>query len=272
VHAGQVVAQYAGMPNRVRFEGGTYSFIDVVDSMVHPEHRMGLKRPGLFIKTAEPFLESSRDSGTDLAFYGWPIEKAWPINKRFLGYREVRTESVLGRAPGAGPTEPPAEVVQLERFHGADALYERCQGEWGLSAVRDDAFLNWRYSTNPFHRYASFGVRGESGELAGLAVYRAPGADMPETALVVDFLVPAGEPEVGRLLEQAVLARARADRAPALAALQVEWSPWFARFQRWGWTVWPSEWMMVASIFHPRLDPGWLREHWWYQMGDLDVV
>ena len=96
--------------------------------------------------------------------------------------------------------------------------------------------------------------------------------DAPETALLVDLLVPPDAPEVAEALQRAVLALARRDGAPGIATLQVEWTPWFRRFQEWGWSVWPSEWIMVASLFHPRLDPVWMRHHWWYQMGDLDVV
>lgn len=272
VHDGKIVAQYAGMPNRVRFEGREYFFLDIIDSMVHPDHRTGLKKPGLFIKTAQPFLETYGSPDRDLAFYGWPIEKAWPINKRFLGYEQIRSESVLARPPDGGPVEVPAEVEVVERFEaGVGALYERCSANWGLSFVRDEAFMNWRYLTNPFHTYTCYAV-GVGSELRGFAVYRAPGADMPETALLVDLLVAPDDVETGRLLEQAVLARARADGAGAIATIQLEWTPWFARFQEWGWLVWPSEWIMVASLFHPRLDPIWLRDNWWYQMGDLDVV
>ena len=272
VHGGRVVAQYAGMPNRMSFEGGEHTFVDIVDSMVHPDHRMGLKRPGLFIKTAQPFLEEYGRPDRDLAFFGWPIEKAWPINKRFLGYQQIRSEVVLAREPGPGPTELPGGVERVARFGPeVERLYRRCEEPWGISAIRDDRFLNWRYVTNPFHEYVCLAVRSGE-ELAGYAVYRASQEAGGGPAMLVDFLVHPEDLEAARLLEQGALALAREAGESSIATLQVEWTPWFARFQEWEWLVWPTEWIMVASIFHPRLDPVWLRDHWWYQMGDLDVV
>jgi hypothetical protein len=270
-HEGQVVAQYAGMPNRMWFEGEERAFVDIVDSMVHPDHRLGLKRPGLFIKTAQPFLEEYGRPDRDLAFFGWPIERAWPINKRFLGYQQIRSEVVLAREPGPGPGDLPDGVERIERFGPeAERLYRRCLDGWGLSGIRDDRFLNWRYVTNPFYRYVCIGVRRSDGELAGYAVYRPSGGNGP--ALLVDFLAHPDDVHEARQLAEGALALARADGEASIATLQVEWTPWFRRFQEWGWLVWPTEWIMVASIFHPRLDPVWLRDHWWYQMGDLDVV
>jgi len=270
VHEGQVVAQYAGMPNRMWFQDEERHFVDIVDSMVHPDHRMGLKRPGLFIKTAQPFLEEYGRPDRDLAFFGWPIEKAWPINKRFLGYQQIRSEVVLAREVGPGPVELPDGVEFIERFGPeVEALYRRCAEPWGISAVRDDRFMNWRYVQNPFHRYTCLGVRS-GGELAGYAVYRGSADGGP--SMMVDFLAHPDDVEAARLLEQGASSVARAAGEGSIATLQVEWTPWFARFQEWGWLVWPTEWIMVASIFHPDLDPVWLRDHWWYQMGDLDVV
>ena len=52
-------------------------------SMVHPDHRRGLKRPGLFVETALPFFEAYGGKDRDWVHYGWPVENAWRIGKTF---------------------------------------------------------------------------------------------------------------------------------------------------------------------------------------------
>lgn len=270
---GRVVAQYAALPARVLIGGRTTHFAQIVDSMVHPAHRAGLKRPGLFVQTALPFFEAYGGPDKDLVHYGWPIEEAWRIGKTFLDYEIVRTQNFLARAPGAGERELPAGVERIERFdHQAQWLYERCCGTWGASAIRDAAFLNWRVFEHPLHAYTVLGVRDAAGVLRGYAIYRRASWILPDMAVLVDWLVPPEEPEVGELLHRGLLALARADGAPVTAAIFPEWSPWFERFQDWGWLVHPSDYFMVARNFVPRFDMLWLRDHWWYQLVDTDLV
>jgi len=272
VHDGQVVAQYAALPITVWMAGKEREFAQIVDSMVHPEHRRGLKRPGLFVQTALPFFEAYGGKDRDWVHYGWPVENAWRIGKRFLKYEVVRTQTVLAREPDTA-AERPAEVERLARFdEQARWLYDRCAGDWGASAIRDERFLNWRFVENPFHDYVLFGVRDAEGVLRGYAVYRFCDWKLPRMGVIVDWLVPPGEPEVGELLRRAIDHRATADGAGTVALFLPEWSPWFERFQDWGFFVWPTDYYMVGRNFHPRFDMRWLRENWWYQLADSDLV
>ena len=60
---GRVVAQCAAQPLRMIVEGAEAIFAQGVDSMTHPAHRRGLKRPGLFVNTANAFFD--RYGGAD---------------------------------------------------------------------------------------------------------------------------------------------------------------------------------------------------------------
>lgn len=271
-HEGSVVAQYAALPITVWMAGKERTFAQIVDSMVHPDHRRGLKRPGLFVQTALPFFDAYGGKDKDWVHYGWPVENAWRIGKAFLKYEVVRTQTVLAREPDPDATHPP-EVERLRRFDDqARWLYDRCAGDWGASAIRDDNFLNWRFVENPFHDYQLFGVRDGEGVLRGYAVYRFCDWKLPRMGVIVDWLVPPGEPEVGELLRRAIDARATADGAGTVALFLPEWSPWFERFQDWQFLVWPTDYYMVGRNFHPRFDMRWLRENWWYQLADSDLV
>jgi hypothetical protein len=270
---GRVVSQYAALPYHVRLRGETRVFAQIVDSMVDPAHRAGLKRPGLFVQTALPFFAAYGAPEKDVVHYGWPVEDAWRIGKSFLDYEIVRTQCILGRAPGDGPRESPAGVERITRFDvQAQWLYDRCCGPWGASTIRDEAFLNWRFIEHAWNRYEVYGVRDAAGILRGYAVYRQADWVHANMGLVVDWLVPSDEPEVGEKLHAALLARARAGGASVVAALFPEWSPWFERFQEHGWRVHPTNYFMVARNFIPRYDMLWLRDHWWYQLADTDLV
>jgi hypothetical protein len=184
----------------------------------------------------------------------------------------VRTQTVLAREPDTRASAP-AEVERLGRFDAeVRALYERCARDWGASAIRDERWLNWRFVENPFHEYVLLGVRDGAGRLRGMAVYRFGDWKLPRMGIIVDWLVPPDEPEVGELLRRAIDARASAERAGSVALFLPEWSPWFERFQDWGFLVWPTDYYMVGRTHHPPLTMRWLRENWWYQLADSDLV
>ncbi len=276
-HEGEIVAQCAALPFRVRIDGFESSFTQGVDSMVHPAHRQGLKRPGLFVATAKPFFREfngrgSVGPGKDLLHYGWPVEPAWRIGRTFLGYEIVRTQLVHFAAPGPGPSEIPGRIERLERFGPETlALYERCARNFGASTIRDARYLNWRFVENPRFRYHRFAVR-DGGELRGYAVFRRADSPRRGSGLVLDWLVPEDDDEAGALLRDAVFAQARSDEAEAVMAVFPNGSPWFQRFQDWGFRVYPSDYLLIGIVQNPRYDTWWLRKNWWYQLAELDAV
>jgi hypothetical protein len=270
---GAVVAQYAALPERVWIDGSERIFAQIVDSMVHPDHRRGLQRPGLFVHTARAFFDAFGGIDRDWVHYGWPVPGALRIGRRFLDYETVRTQNALV-LPGPVPRcETPSEVAPL-RHTGLELrwLWDRCAGDFGAGALRNAQYFDWRFASHPVHEYASLGVRDSEGVLRGYAVYRKADWVLPDLGLVVDWLVPPAETEVAELLLRALRARAALDGVRALVALFPEWSFWFELFQERGFRVHPTDYAMVARNFHPRFDIAWLREHWWYQLADTDLV
>jgi len=268
----RVVAQYAALPVRVWIAGEQRIFAQIVDSMAHPAHRGA----GLFVRTARAFFDEYGGRDKDLVHYGWPVERAWRIGRAKLDYEIVRTQPFLARELGAFDPGASGRVDGVEQVEHCDEqmrwLYDRCVGAWGASAIRDADWFRWRYLEHPTRDYVLLGARDADGILRGLAVYRRADWVLPDLGLIVDWLVPPAEPEVGELLVRALAERARADRAQALVALLPEWSPWFDLFQRLGFRVHASDYFTVARNFHRRYSMDWLRAHWWYQPGDFDLV
>jgi hypothetical protein len=270
---GVIAAQCAALPYRVFIDGRESSFTQGVDAMVHPEHRKGLRRPGLYIKTAYPFFRQFGGFGADILHYGMPVEPAWRIGRTFLGYEIVRTQVVHARVVQATECTMPREVERLERFDDdASSLYLRCRARWGASVIRDATYLNWRFFERPGVRYHVFAVRGAAGTLRGCAVYRRADRPFPGSSVIMDWLVPDDEPEVGECLRDAVLAQAHADGARAAIAVFPQWTPWNARFQEWGFRLHTTQYLLIGIVQDPRYDTWWLRENWWYQPAELDVV
>jgi hypothetical protein len=95
---------------------------------------------------------------------------------------------------------------------------------------------------------------------------------LDDLAVLVEWFVPSGEPEVGELLLSGLLASASASGAPAVAGIVPPWSPWFAWFQERGFRAHPTDYRMAAVTFERRFDAAWLASNWWYQLSDTDLV
>ena len=54
---GKAVAFFGALPMDARLGGDPVRIAQGVDSMVHPEHRAGLQRPGLLVRTATRFFD-----------------------------------------------------------------------------------------------------------------------------------------------------------------------------------------------------------------------
>lgn len=267
-----IAAHYASQPSRVWIEGEERIFAQIIDSFVHPEHRRGLKRPGLFVQTALLMLDEFCGPDKDLVTYGWPIEEAWRMGKRFLRYELVRSQVMLSRSVGEGGSELPSGVEIVERYDDeVRELWERASAPWGASIIRDAAYLNWRFTDNPRHEYTKVAVR-KNGRLRGHLVFKIGDWPLPNTAIVMDWLVADDDLDAGVALHDAAMALGRAGGAPHVVTIFPEWSPWFARFQEWGWVGRPSMYLMSGRKNTPRHTMEWLRDHWWYQFAEMDIL
>ncbi|MCA8980031.1 MAG: GNAT family N-acetyltransferase [Planctomycetes bacterium] len=273
---GRVVAQYAGVPTRVWIDGAERVFTQSVDSLVHPEFRKGLKRPGLFVDVARAYFDHYGVHGSDAVHYGWPLEAAWRIGKRFLEYECVREEVVLVRNLDAAPAEISAPEFTVEDVvpTGEELrwLWERCCGAWGASAIRDAAFYAWRFAGHADAAYRLLGARDAGGTLCGLAVLRCGDWLTPGSRALCDWLVPRVELAASRQLESAVLRAAEGDGGRRVVTLIPEWSPHFLTLQERGWCVHPAPYRLAARCFDQRLDHLFLREHWWLTLADSDLA
>ncbi len=273
---GRVAGQYAGIGQRVWTPDGPRRFSQSVDSMVDPLQREGLSKQGLFVRIGRRFAEQygGEGPGLDSVMWGLPVRSAWRIGHRFLGYQLVRRVLALEADPTAIEPGRTAGVEVSETRsvpEGIDELFERAVAGHEAAVVRDRSQLGWRFLECPEHRY-EIAVARSPGRLRGLAVHRPGAFDGLEGGLVCDWLVgpddgPARAALLGWLGE-----RARARSAPRLQALLPDTAPDWLAFQRAGFRVRPTRYLLAARSYARGLPIERLRRGWYYTLGDTDLV
>jgi hypothetical protein len=271
---GRVLAQYAGLPQRVLLDGRPGFFSQSVDSMSDPDFKK-LSREPLFVQVGRAFDAAfgGEPPDKDTLMWGLPVPVAFRIGKKALKYELVRQQHKLS-APLAELHAPAShlEAEEVERFPDEiDGLFARLARERRCLTVRDRAQLAWRYETNPNHRYRLAFVR-RGGELAGMAVYRKGSFDLCEDGLLVDWLAPAEDEGVRAALFAWVLGCARAEGCELLTSVFADVSPEWLHFQRLGLRVRATRYFLVAWSFSERHGLDWIRRHWHYTLGDTDLA
>lgn len=268
---GRTLAARAALPVRTRFLGEVRTFAQFLDAGLTPASPVGAELEA-WLACARALHDTHLVPAGDLVHYGWPGERERALGRSELEHERLRVQSLLLAEPGPAGGVPRAGLVELARFGAeADELYGCCATHWNASAVRDAAFLNWRFVEHPRHRHRITGFQSGA-TLRGYAVQRTGHELGPRLALLLDWLVLPGDEEAAEALLADALAGARASGAEALAASFPEWSPWSLWFQERGFLHHASEHVLVLRGAVPRYDMLWLRDNWWTTLADaLDL-
>ncbi|MFN3241272.1 MAG: hypothetical protein ACE37K_07125 [Planctomycetota bacterium] len=275
---GTVASQYAGMPMRYDTPWGEQLFVHCVDSMTHPDWRQGLKAKSLFVETCMPFWAHSREIG-DALFYGFPVDAAYRIGKRYLEYEMMRVIDFVIRERDAGPLEAPAGLV-VEKVDvvpaDVEALYAQVRADKQCLLRRDARYLDWRYVQNPAAAdYELWAVR-RGGALCGLMVLK-PGSGLaPDACTIADWLVPEADADAADALLARAVARQHDEGRQRLMAVFPPWSHEHAHLLARGFVETPSStWLqrrLIHNICKAEITPEFLAERWWYTLGDSDLA
>ncbi len=269
----RVAAQYAGVPIRMFDRGESTIATQAVDSMVDPAYRRGLKRPGLFATIGAQWYSTFIRRDADRLAYGIPVPASWRIGNALLRYEIVRTQPVLYREPLA-PLLPGRgiEVARVEKPGPEfDALFARLAPDLRYLAVRDAAFLDWRFASHPTFRYTILAAR-DAGGLRGYAVVRQGDWLVLGNTILVDWLVPGGDIDAARELLRAADALRAERRGPAMSVLLPDSNPWFRDLQHEGFEVAPTEYMTVVVSTGAAYAPVTLRRDWFHTLADFDIA
>jgi hypothetical protein len=282
---GSCAGQYAGVVHPMATAFGDCTFVHIVDSMTHPDHRRGLKKPGLFVRVAEPWFELCHREG-DAVLYGYPVPIAERIGQRYLEYHRLRVVDYLCRSTaggGAGTAVPgDIDVRAVDSVPvDIDGLFARIAAEKACLTRREHGFLEWRYRAMPGEQrpgdpYELFTARRPDGGLAGFLILRPRHELVPGSCTIVDWMVPEADVETFDALLATATQHARLAGRSQVMAVFPDPSPEYRRLIERGFAVAPSreilERRLTHRIYHPQMTTEWLQEHWWYTLGDSDLV
>ncbi len=274
---GRVAGQLANVLQRTWLDGELVNFSQAVDSMSDPALRQGLKRESLQARLGNAYADqyAGPEPGQHALLWGAPVPAAWRVGKTFIRYEVIRTQLALVCPPAlvrARPA-PGVEVAEVARFPLSIAdLFERVAPEHRAIAVRDEPQLNWRFADHPEQDYRRvLATRG--GAPAGYLVYRPGSFDTVDgRGLVCDWLVPAADEEVRASLLAWLAERGRADGVDELCAVFPDTKPEFVAFQRHGFRAVPTRYALVGRECRQGVDMRFVHEHWYYTLGDTDLV
>ena len=273
---GNVQAQYAGLRSRVHSEVGVVHFTQSVDSLHTRSVDGGRSRASAFVRAGEVFQKSfcGEAPQLDQVVFGLTIPRAWRIGASRLGYEHLRTINVLAaRLAEMNCTAVDGITVESAARcpHDIDELFATLTLERGVIAVRDTQTMDWRYAQNPEQTYV-FGLAREHGVLRGLGVFRRGGFAGLEGGLVCDWLVPAADEQVQLALMNWFHAQCTQAGATQLLALFPDTAPEWLAFQRSGFRVLPTEYILATRAFKAPFDRDFLFWRWFYTLGDTDLV
>jgi hypothetical protein len=278
---GRVLAQYAGLPQRIRIEGEPTYFSQSVDSLGDPEFRRGLAKVPLFVQAGKAYDENYGGVGPakDTLMWGLPVPAAWRIGKKQLKYEYLRTQNKLvlpaathvGLAAHGGLGAHGVEIEERSDFPAElDAWATEFSARYACVAVRDKAQLDWRYARHPQHRYR-IALARRGGAVVGYAVYRFGHFDGADDGLVCDWYAPIEDAPVRDALLGWLCRATQADRAERLVALFPDTGPEWMIAQDLGFRVRPTRYFLVGWSFSRKHSLRWLWQHWYYTLGDTDL-
>ena len=282
---GEIVSQFCSIPVRVRVRDRDVVFGQMVDSMVHPSFRGSLKKKGLFATTVDTYVERYGHLEEEVIMMGLPNPEAYRIGKKLCGYVPM-IKTYLHRKPVIPDPTLPAlpedarfrhtefTVRLVDRFGpDHDEFFARLAPRHFAITHRDALHLNWRYADNPQWNYTIVELRTKSdGVLQGYAVTREDWLEEYDF-IIADWFVDADVPGACEALESSCVHLARRANKPRVYGMLNPMCSDSRFFEDLGYVLMPTRFRMVSRTYAADfVTPDELNHHWYYTMGDFDVV
>lgn len=278
---GRIVAHYGALPARLQVGDAVHVSAQMIDSMVHPDHRRGLQKEGVFLRTAKAFFARYDHLPENAVHYGFPNRRVYPIGRRLLRYTPfIAPVPVLfrnffqdGDDDAVGRDHVGAvEAVEFARFGPEhDALWKRLAPRYPFAHVRDRAYLSWRYDGCPWLPHRRFALKdARDGSLRGYFVVRTQWQKLPILALV-DLLV---DPDDAAAVAAALRVATKLARETGHARIEgwlPERHPTFAHALAAGFRTEPGLYVMCLNLFLDAPTREEALERCYYTIGDSDV-
>ena len=217
-----LVGQFASITARFKISHQQVILAHGVDTAVDTEHRVGA---GVIISLSREHASLLGETGA-LFGYGIPNTAHYKIGKRLLRYRDLCPMITLRRRlnwvhtirrrfpalplpvmravawaggivvrPKRGGAYPAGLTIrEVARFDEKkmDALWQRASGRYGILAVRDARYLNWRYADRPGNPYTIMQAERD-GSVLGFVVLRLALEGQDAVGLIMDLFTAPGQ-------------------------------------------------------------------------------
>jgi predicted N-acetyltransferase YhbS len=226
---GRLVGHYALIPFQMSFQDGLFSGAKAESAMVDPSCR----GRGICSSLVELTLQEAARRGIRVV-WGFPNNQSFAImqksGRRHVGvlnsymkifrparvlraylerriggwiprfhrepdYREVRKASVFAEDETAITGEE--HLLDLNRFdERLNRLWERVRRHTGITIVRNEVYLNWRFVQNPHGQYKIFAALENDGEICGYMISTLKREMGLKIGYIVDFLVSEDDTDI----------------------------------------------------------------------------
>jgi len=299
----RLVGQYAASPVQMYAEGRNFTAALSHDTMTDPEYG-GL---GIFRAAAEALYREQTNAGQGF-IYGFPNRNSIHGFNKYLQWqqimpapvhiRPVRISKSISRKIFHSKTCVPAASesafedasslltgqsgkykLHMETEFGdwVDDLWMRCRDQHRLWAVRNKAYLNWRYVTKPENKYHIVSV-WQGFQPVGYMVIARTNMNLGDTIFIMDFLVDLNFKYAADLLIRYVVNVARKNECAFASVLLAPGSKYRHIFRKKLFLplperLFPQPLYFGARCFDPSLnklvnDP----QAWSISWGDNDVI
>jgi len=266
--SGQVLAQFAALPTPFQVEGHRFLVGQGVDAFRVELGAGAVADRELYRATARAFFREFCEKGPIQLLYGLAGRRHTKVLTEHLGWVACGTPETWVATPLSRLGAPPRALIGFhERLWGE--LWERSRERYRVAALRDVAFVRWRYLEHPARPY-TFVLLGEPGEPTVGAVVR------PREGVCywVDLIWDGREQEslehlallMRRLAADWGLRRVELWLRGDPAAAEVLAAAGFARFSAW------EEITVAAIAFHPELDAASFGRDMYLTFGDGDLL
>lgn len=294
---GRPVFQYAGIPQRYELDGVPASALVSVDTMTDPDFR----RRGLLTLVATRAYEAWREAGAAFVI-GLPNQQ-WGSRASALGWQELfplqwlvrplEPQALLGRRlrmPWLGKVPGVARLwnaffdghlrrdsgLELREVREAgaefDQLWSRLRTQFAFAAVRDSAWINWRFLRSPLRNYRVVAA-WRKGVVAGYFAWRVIEADQHVSVQLAELVCPADDVATRDTLLLELIRLARQMRAQTISTLAIPATPLQRALKHAGFFAGPGfSVQLVPFRDTPTLEALRVRERWLMSGADYDVI
>ncbi|MCB0163627.1 MAG: GNAT family N-acetyltransferase [Anaerolineae bacterium] len=268
----EIVAQYAAIEAAFQVNGRIFRAAQPVDVFC-------LRRPGaleheVHLNSVRTFFRTYGHAERLALLYGFPGQRALRLGQLELGYGEA-TPVPIWRYPLARFSWPFRRGQSPYEMRGGcqptdlDALWQRCAQRYPAAVIRNGHWLTRRYVSRPHHIY-KFVTGWQAGRMVAWAVWQIAG----DTLQWIDLLWDGEAVEVLAAIQKKLEHVGRQAKVQQLEmwvsgdALVTE----FLNTNGWQLSEHPHGLYAVARSFHPDIDGSDVIRHFYFTMGDMDLV